>query len=193
MYLLSLIFNIYVVLFSALFPFVHSVYLALFSFSFFLFCCASFSFPIKFYIYMRELTQLSPIPDLGVYKDRREEERWGMGWGVTLPLFGCFEGERIWGDFIISWVEADLLSVNGKILWVFLLYWFVVESHYNWDFSHAHFQSSIVVVDCLGKKLRIADWKHYCLKWNHSTLKAWIIFMVIESIRQCLFAIHIKS
>ena len=133
-------------------------------------------------------------PWLGcVYKDWRGEERWGLGSGVTLPLFGCFEGERIWGDFIISWVEADLLSVNGKILWVFLLYWFVVESHYNWDFSHAHFQSSIVVVDCLGKKLRIADWKHYCLKWNHSTLKAWITFMVIESIRQCLFAIHIKS
>ena len=49
-------------------------------------------------------------PWLGcVYKDRREE-RWGMGWGVTLPLFGCFEGERIWGDFIMSWVEADLFS-----------------------------------------------------------------------------------
>ena len=89
LYLLSLIFKIYVVLYSALFPFVHSVYLAFFSFSFFLFCCASFSFPIKFYIYMRELTQLSPIPNSGVFtrigKERKDEE-----WGGELP-FPCLD------------------------------------------------------------------------------------------------------
>ena len=51
---------------------------------------------------------------------------------------------------------------------------------------------SIVVLDCSGKKLRIAVWKHYSLKWNHNTLKAWIIIMVIESIRHCLFPIHLE-
>ena len=92
-------------------------------FFFFFFCYASFSFPIKFYIYWSPpKKKKKPInneganstksnPWLGcVYKNRRGEERWGMGWGVTLPLFGCFEGEGIWGEFIISWVEADLLS-----------------------------------------------------------------------------------
>ena len=32
-----------------------------------------------------------------------------------------------------------------------------------------------------GNKQRIAVWKHYCLKWNHSTLKPCIIFMVMKT------------
>ena len=49
---------------------------------------------------------------------------------------------------IMSWNWSSFrLFLNGQILWVFLLYWFVIESHYNWEFSHAHFQSSIVVVE----------------------------------------------
>ena len=111
-YLLSLIFNIYVVLYSVLFPFVHSVYLAIFI----LLCLFFISDKVLHLPIQKIKNQWGAIsaksnPWLGcVYKDRRGEERWGMGWGVTLPLFGCFEGERIWGDFIISWIEADLLS-----------------------------------------------------------------------------------
>ena len=114
-YLLSLIFNIYVVLYSVLFPFVHSVYLAIF-----ILLCLFFIFDKVLHLPIQKKKKKKKTNEGAnlaksnpwlrcVYKDRRGEERWGMGWRVTLPLFGCFEGERIWGDFIISWVEANLL------------------------------------------------------------------------------------
>ena len=125
--------------------------------------------------------------------EERKDEEWGGGYPSPDWMFWGRADLRGFHN-IMRWSWSSFkLCLNGQILWVFLLYWFVVESHYSWEFSHAHFQSSIVVVDCSWKKLRIASWKHYCLKWNHSTLKAWIIFMVIESIRHFLFAIHIKS
>ena len=89
MYLLSLIFNIYVVLYSALFPFVYTLFTWLF-----LFCCAYLSFLIIFTSTdpkkkkkkpNRELTQLSPIPDLGVFT-RIGEERKDEEWGGELPF-----------------------------------------------------------------------------------------------------------
>ena len=65
LYLLNLIFNIYVVLYSALFPFAK-----------------------KKKNPMRELTQLSPIPDSGVFT--RIEERKDEEWGGVLP-FPCLD------------------------------------------------------------------------------------------------------
>ena len=158
LYLLSLIFNIYVVLYSPLFPFVYTLFTWLF-----LFCCASFSFPIKFYIYRSKkktnegANSAKSNPWLRcVCKDRRGEERKYEEWGGELPFpyLDVLRGEYLRGFHnIMSWSWSSFrLCLNGQILWMFLLYWFVVESHYNWEFSHAHFQSSIIVVDCSGKK-----------------------------------------